>query len=133
MGSRQIVLVSTAGFSVLNTGIFWREAKTKRLLSCGVSFILPFLNPDILVCHLEFWNSFAVPTKENLTSLFAPPSMSLPFLIQISSDCLLQQADKSWHAPTLSGATISCCRAACPCFLNTPPDPKSVLVWSPFR
>jgi hypothetical protein len=36
MGSRQIVLVSTAGFSVLNTGIFWREAKTKRLFSqCG--------------------------------------------------------------------------------------------------
>jgi hypothetical protein len=27
MGSRQIVLVSTAGFSVLNMGIFWREAK----------------------------------------------------------------------------------------------------------
>ncbi len=37
MGSRQIVLVSTAGFSVLNTGIFWREAKTKRLFSqCGI-------------------------------------------------------------------------------------------------
>ncbi len=33
MGSRQIVLVLTAGFSVLNTGIFWREAKTKRLFS----------------------------------------------------------------------------------------------------
>jgi hypothetical protein len=33
MGSRQIVLVSTARFSVLNTGIFWREAKTKRLFS----------------------------------------------------------------------------------------------------
>jgi hypothetical protein len=33
MGSRQIVLVSTAGFSFLNTGIFWREAKTKRLFS----------------------------------------------------------------------------------------------------
>jgi hypothetical protein len=39
MGSRQIVLVSTAGFSILNTGIFWREAKTKRLFSqCGVPF-----------------------------------------------------------------------------------------------
>jgi hypothetical protein len=36
MGGMQIVLVSTAGFSVLNTGIFWREAKTKRLFSqCG--------------------------------------------------------------------------------------------------
>jgi hypothetical protein len=36
MGSRQIVLVSTAGFPVLNTGIFWQEAKTKRLFSqCG--------------------------------------------------------------------------------------------------
>jgi hypothetical protein len=33
MGGRQIALVSTAGFSVLNTGIFWREAKTKRLFS----------------------------------------------------------------------------------------------------
>jgi hypothetical protein len=33
MGNRQIVLVSTAGFSVLNKGIFWREAKTKRLFS----------------------------------------------------------------------------------------------------
>jgi hypothetical protein len=29
MGGRQIVLVSTAGFSVLNMVIFWREAKTK--------------------------------------------------------------------------------------------------------
>ncbi len=26
-------MVSTAGFSVLNTGIFWREAKTKMLFS----------------------------------------------------------------------------------------------------
>ncbi len=33
MGDRQIFLVSTTGFSVLNTGIFWREAKTKRLFS----------------------------------------------------------------------------------------------------
>jgi hypothetical protein len=33
MGSRQIVLVSTVGISVLNAGIFWREAKTKRLFS----------------------------------------------------------------------------------------------------
>jgi hypothetical protein len=33
MGSRQIVLVSTARFSVLNTGIFWREAKTKRFFT----------------------------------------------------------------------------------------------------
>ncbi len=33
MGSRQIVLVSTAGISVLNAGIFWRKAKTKRLFS----------------------------------------------------------------------------------------------------
>jgi hypothetical protein len=28
MGGRQIVLVLTAGFSVLNTEIFWLEAKT---------------------------------------------------------------------------------------------------------
>jgi hypothetical protein len=33
MGSRKIVPVLTAGFSFLNTGIFWREAKTKRLFS----------------------------------------------------------------------------------------------------
>ncbi len=40
MGSRQIVLVSTTGFSVLNTGIFWREAKTKRLFSqCMVDIV----------------------------------------------------------------------------------------------
>jgi hypothetical protein len=32
-GQQEIVLVSTAGFSVLNTGIFWQEAKTKRLFS----------------------------------------------------------------------------------------------------
>jgi hypothetical protein len=38
MGSRQIVLVSTAGISVLNAGIFWREAKTKRLFSLCVLF-----------------------------------------------------------------------------------------------
>jgi hypothetical protein len=38
LGSRQIVLVSTAGFSVLNTEIFWREAKAKRLFSqCSAS------------------------------------------------------------------------------------------------
>jgi len=40
MDSRQIVLVSTAGFSVLNAGISWREAKTKRLFSqCTVLYI----------------------------------------------------------------------------------------------
>jgi hypothetical protein len=33
MGSRQIVLVSTAGFSGLNTGIFWREAKKKAFFT----------------------------------------------------------------------------------------------------
>jgi hypothetical protein len=33
MGGRQIVLVLTTGFSVLNTRIFWRETKTKRLFS----------------------------------------------------------------------------------------------------
>ncbi len=39
MGSRQIVLVSTAGFSVINTGIFWREAKTKRLFSQCTAYL----------------------------------------------------------------------------------------------
>jgi hypothetical protein len=33
MGSRKIVLVLTVGFSFLITGIFWREANTKRLFS----------------------------------------------------------------------------------------------------
>jgi hypothetical protein len=33
MGGRQMVLVSTAGFSVLNTGIFLREAKTKAFFT----------------------------------------------------------------------------------------------------
>ncbi len=38
MGSRQTVLVSIVGISVLNAGIFWRKAKTKRLFSqCGLS------------------------------------------------------------------------------------------------
>jgi hypothetical protein len=47
MGSRQIVLVSTAGMSVLNAGIFWREAKTKRLFSqCGG---LSKIKPPLLV------------------------------------------------------------------------------------
>jgi hypothetical protein len=40
MDSRQIVLVSTAEFSVLNTGILWREAKTKRLFSQCVYVLL---------------------------------------------------------------------------------------------
>ncbi len=45
MGSRQIVLVSTAGISVLNAGIFWREAKTKRLFSqCLMVLIRVFKN-----------------------------------------------------------------------------------------
>jgi hypothetical protein len=39
MGSRQIVLVSTAGISVLYAGIFWREAKTKRLFSQCTEYI----------------------------------------------------------------------------------------------
>jgi hypothetical protein len=53
MGSRQIVLVSTAGFSVLNTGIFWREAKTKRLFSqCTGPQIKGTIKPD--------WNSLRV-------------------------------------------------------------------------
>jgi hypothetical protein len=40
MGGRQIVLVSTAGFSVLNTGIFWREAKTKRFFHGEKSLVV---------------------------------------------------------------------------------------------
>ena len=49
MGSRRIVLVSTAGFSVLNTGIFWREAKTKRLFSqCIIIRQARYLPTDLL-------------------------------------------------------------------------------------
>ncbi len=51
MGSRQIVLVSTAGISVFNAGIFWREAKTKRLfLQCMLksrNLDSPFLFPPL--------------------------------------------------------------------------------------
>jgi hypothetical protein len=58
MGSRQIVLVSTAGFSVLNTGIFWREAKTKRLFSqCRVSTEVFFYfrqNTELSEKYLKF-------------------------------------------------------------------------------
>ncbi len=52
----QIVLVSTTRFSVLNTGILWREAKTKKLFSqCSPIFILsenrtgglPMPSPDL--------------------------------------------------------------------------------------
>ncbi len=39
MGSRQIVLVYTAGISVLDAGIFWREAKTERLFSQCTSYL----------------------------------------------------------------------------------------------
>jgi hypothetical protein len=40
MGGRKVVLVLTAGFSFLNTGIFWWEAKTKRLFSQCTVYIL---------------------------------------------------------------------------------------------
>jgi hypothetical protein len=48
IGGRQIVLVSTAGFSVLNTGIFMWEAKLKqkRLFSqCTADIGIPALGP----------------------------------------------------------------------------------------
>jgi hypothetical protein len=52
MGSRQIVLVSTAGFSVLNTEIFWREDKTKRFFSqCDVNV---FVATCVLMLPLHF-------------------------------------------------------------------------------
>ncbi len=50
MGSRQIVLVSTAGFSVLNTGIFWRKLKQKGF----------------------FHSVVTVNTKEEISSDFCP-------------------------------------------------------------
>jgi hypothetical protein len=43
MGGKQIVLVLTAGFSVLITGIFWWEAKTKGIFSQRRRGQLPFL------------------------------------------------------------------------------------------
>ncbi len=51
MGSRQIVLVSTAGISVLNAGIFWRESKTKRLFSqCTSASLYTCLSKVCYVC-----------------------------------------------------------------------------------
>jgi hypothetical protein len=48
MGSRQIVLVSTAGISVLNAGIFWRKLKQKgffhsagRIQTSDINVLLP--------------------------------------------------------------------------------------------
>jgi hypothetical protein len=55
MGGRQIVLVWTAGFSVHNMGIFWREAKTKRLFSQCIlkKYNHPFAKP-VLYLLFEF-------------------------------------------------------------------------------
>jgi hypothetical protein len=63
MGDRQIVLVSTAGFSVLNTGIFWRDAKTKRLFS---QCMLP-----LDVCN--FYSSLNWPKRICFTAVCAAP------------------------------------------------------------
>ncbi len=49
MGSRQIVLVSTAGISVLNAGIFWQEAKTKQ------AFFTVYLLTTIVLYHVVVW------------------------------------------------------------------------------
>jgi hypothetical protein len=82
MGSRQIVLVSTAGISVLNAGIFWREAKTKRLFSqCNVfhSIVEPHY-PCIFFVSLYLFPIFV------LSSPF-PPIIShnrLPFYKTVS-------------------------------------------------
>ncbi len=54
MGSRQIVLVSTAGISVHNAGIFWREAKTKRLFS-QCKLIINYV--EIIACQLELFKN----------------------------------------------------------------------------
>ncbi len=53
MGGRQIVLVSTSGFfSVLNKGIFWRDAKTKKVfLQCveaeGQAYFMQSMLPTL--------------------------------------------------------------------------------------
>jgi hypothetical protein len=60
MGGRQIVLVSTAGFSVLDPGIFWREAKTKRLFSqCTIRI------PTLGGVH---YNTFSPQTETSFAS-----------------------------------------------------------------
>jgi hypothetical protein len=62
MGSRQIVLVSTAEISVLNAGIFWREAKTKRLFSqCGTSTYILHLSDT----HQEAGDPTWLPAQLN--------------------------------------------------------------------
>jgi hypothetical protein len=67
MGSRQIVLVSTAGFSVLNTGIFWREAKTKKAFFT----VLPLEVPAVsLIIDTQFQLYTIVSTnKQRLMAL----------------------------------------------------------------
>ncbi len=50
MGSRQIVLVSTTGFSVLNTGIFWREAKTKKAFF--TVWFMCHVHASCVLCHV---------------------------------------------------------------------------------
>jgi hypothetical protein len=58
MGSRQIVLVYTAGISVLNAGIFWREAKTKRLFShCSSSTKSPRKKKKIKIVCNGIWTA----------------------------------------------------------------------------
>jgi hypothetical protein len=70
MGNRQIVLVSTAGFSVLNTGIFWGEAKTKRLFSqCGAQINFADLTPYLTSLFLLFKNCVYVSLKSKLYSI----------------------------------------------------------------
>jgi hypothetical protein len=68
MGSRQIVLVSTAGISVLNAGIFWREAKTKRLFSqckCPAKFVTRY--PDRYHNSLQIKSVLCMPAWHKKT------------------------------------------------------------------
>jgi hypothetical protein len=70
MGGRQIVLVSTAGFSVLNTVIFWREDKTKRLFSQCICLAYSFQ-------HLYYISRLSFPLILPLSlasGSFCPPS-----------------------------------------------------------
>jgi hypothetical protein len=63
MGSRQIVLVSTAGISVHNAGIFWREAKTKRLFSQCRALSLLKLYPGALDFNITYIPNLDKPPK----------------------------------------------------------------------
>ena len=85
MGGRQIVLVSTAEFSVLNTGIFWREAKTKRLFSqCGVRFSLQAMETEEVPMDTEEDNTEICETMKQFLAAAGNHFSHAIYLINVS-------------------------------------------------